>query len=222
MKTRKQGSASWVGFFERGLFAPLLLSIQPVLHLFSINVAELSFSEILRPLLLSLLFGLMVLGVAFLFFRDWRRASLVASLFLVLFFLFGDAADWISESFVLGPARSNLLTLTLVTVVMMIWTWIVQKQIRDVASVNLYFNLLAILFFLNTGVRMGSYLLENGLSFASKQPAQAAVAEPTESRPDVYYIVLDGYGRQDILQTLYEFDNSSFLNDLSARGFYVA
>ena len=222
MKTRKHGSAGWISFFERGVFAPLLLSIQPVLHLFSINVAELSFSEILRPLLVSLLFGLIVFGVTFLFFRDWRRASLVASLFLVLFFLFGDAAVWISESFALGPARSNLLTLALVTVVMLIWSWIVQKQIRDVASVNLYFNLLAILFFLNTGVRMGSYLLENGLSLAPKQPAQAVVAEPTEGRPDVYYIVLDGYGRQDILQTLYEFDNSGFLNDLSARGFYVA
>src|SRR5688572_31865313 len=28
--------------------------------------------------------------------------------------------------------------------------------------------------------------------------------------------------RQDVLHELYEFDNSSFLNDLSARGFYVA
>lgn len=222
IKTRKQGSTGWTSFFARGLFAPLLLSIQPVLHLFSINVAELSFSEILRPLLVSLLFGLMVLGVGVLFFRDWRRASLVASLFLVLFFLFGDVAAWISEVFKLGPARTNLVTLALVIVLMMIWTWFVQKRIRDVASVNLYFNLLAILFFLNTGFRMSSYLLENGLSLAPKQPVQEVALEPAENQPDVYYIILDGYGRQDILQEFYEFDNSSFLNDLSARGFYVA
>ena len=169
MKTRRQGSAGWIGFFERGLFAPLLLSIQPVLHLFSINVAEMNFSETLRPLLVSLLFGLMVLGVAFLFFRDWRKASLVTSLFLILFFLFGDVAVWISNVFGLGPARTNLVTLAVVIVVMMIWIWFVQKRIRDVTSVNLYFNLLAILFFLNTGVRMSSYLLENGLSLTQEK-----------------------------------------------------
>jgi len=222
MKTRKQGKAGWIRFFERGLFAPLLLSIQPVLHLFSINVAELSISEIIRPLLVSLLFGLITFGMAFLFIRDWRKASLVASLFLILFFLFGDMAAWIFNRFGLGPARTNLATLAIVTIVMAIWIWLVQKRIKDVATVNLYFNLLAIVFFLNTGVRMSSYLLENGLSFAPKQSLLAVAVEPAESQPDIYYIILDGYGRQDILQKLYEFDNDSFLNDLSARGFYVA
>jgi hypothetical protein len=48
------------------------------------------------------------------------------------------------------------------------------------------------------------------------------VIESAEPLPDIYYIILDGYGRQDILQTLYEFDNWSFLNELAARGFYVA
>ncbi|HET6596359.1 MAG TPA: sulfatase-like hydrolase/transferase [Anaerolineales bacterium] len=219
---RAQVKAGWTGFFERAWFAPVLLSIQPVLHLFSINIAELSFSEILRPLLIALLLGLMVLGMTFLFFRDWRRASLVASLFLVLFFLFGDIAAWISGVFLLGPARSNLETLAFVTVVMAIWIWLVQKQIRDVASVNRYFNLLAVLFLLNTGVGMGNYLFENGLSCAAQQSVQAVAVEPVDNQPDIYYIILDGYGRQDILQELYEFDNSSFLSELSTRGFYVA
>jgi hypothetical protein len=221
-KMRAQVKAGWTGFFERAWFAPVLLSIQPVLHLFSINIAELSFSEILRPLLIALLLGLMVLGMTFLFFRDWRRASLVASLFLVLFFLFGDIAAWISGVFLLGPARSNLETLAFVTVVMAIWIWLVQKQIRDVASVNRYFNLLAVLFLLNTGVGMGNYLFENGLSCAAQQSVQAVAVEPVDNQPDIYYIILDGYGRQDILQELYEFDNSSFLSELSTRGFYVA
>ena len=210
------------GFFERGLFAPVLLSIQPVFHLFSINVAELTFSEILRPLTVSLLFGLMVLGLAFLFLHNWRRASLVASLFVVLFFLFGDVAVRISKVFGLGPARANFVTLVFVTLIMMIWIWLVQKRIRNVASVNLYFNLLAVLFFLHSGVRMGSYLLENGLSLTSKPSLQAAVVESAGSQPDIYYIILDGYGRQDILRELYKLDNSSFLNGLSAKGFYIA
>src|SRR5690349_1991556 len=85
-------------FFERGLFAPLLLSVQPVLQLFFINVAELSFSDIIRSLFAGLLLGAIVLGVLYLFMRDWLKSSLVASLFMFLFFLFGDVADWIVKT----------------------------------------------------------------------------------------------------------------------------
>jgi hypothetical protein len=211
-----------IGFFERGLFAPILLSIQPVLYLFSINLAELNFSEIVRSILASLFLGFLILGLAYLLLRDWRRASLVASPFIFLFFLFGDMAAWIASAFALGPARADLVILTLVFLLMGGWVWLLQKRLKDLASVNVYFNLLAVLFFMSASIRLTNYLLENGVARSSKEPVQVAVIESAESRPDIYYIILDAYGRQDILQTFYELDNSSFLNDLSARGFYVA
>ena len=221
-KVQKQVVPGVISFFERGWFAPFLLSIQPILQLFSINVAELSFSEILRSLLVSFLFGAVLLGIAYLFLRDWRRASLVVSLFLFFFFLFGDIAVWLSKTFALGSAWANLLTLAFVAIISVVWLWLVRTRIKDIASVNLYFNLLAVLLFINAGIRMSSYLLENGLSFPSQQSVQSAVVESTEPRPDIYYIILDAYGRQDILQALYDFDNTRFLNELAARGFYVA
>ena len=39
------------------------------------------------------------------------------------------------------------------------------------------------------------------------------------NRPDIYYIILDAYGRHDALG---EFDNSDFLRELERRGFYIA
>ena len=40
--------------------------------------------------------------------------------------------------------------------------------------------------------------------------------------PDIYHIVLDGYGRSDVLQRLYGTDNSDFLENLRRRDFFVA
>jgi hypothetical protein len=40
--------------------------------------------------------------------------------------------------------------------------------------------------------------------------------------PDIYYIILDGYGREDILKDLYEFDNSEFIHFLEDEGFFIA
>ncbi len=221
-KVHKRWIPGLVGFFERGLFAPVLLSIQPVLHLFSINLTELNFSEVIRSLLASLFFGLLILGLAYLLLHDWRRASLAASPFIFLFFLFGDMAAWSASAFGLGPARADLVILIVVFLLLGGWVWLLQKRFKDLASLNLYFNLLAVLFFISAGIRLTNYLLENGLSVPSKAPAQTAVIDSAGSRPDIYYIILDAYGRQDILQAFYGFDNSSFLNDLSARGFYVA
>jgi hypothetical protein len=221
-KAQKRFMSGVLRFFERGWFAPFLLSIQPVLHLFSLNVAELNFVEILRSLAVSFLWGAIVFGTACFLMRDARKASLVASLFLFVFFLFGDVAAWMSRDFGLGPARANLFTLALVTAIMLFWIWLVRNRIQGISTVNLYFNLLAVLFFLNSGFQVSMYLFENGLSFTQRPSVQAAVIKSTESRPDIYYIILDGYARRDILDVFYEFDNANFLNQLSARGFYVA
>jgi hypothetical protein len=43
-----------------------------------------------------------------------------------------------------------------------------------------------------------------------------------ENPPDVYYFILDSYTRADLLEQAYGYDNSSFLEGLRDRGFYVA
>ena len=67
-----------IQFFERGLFAPFLLSIQPVLQLFLINISELDFSEILRSIFAALLLASIIFAALYLVMRDWIKSSLVA------------------------------------------------------------------------------------------------------------------------------------------------
>lgn len=50
----------------------------------------------------------------------------------------------------------------------------------------------------------------------------APTATPPARQPDIYYIILDGYARSDVLQELYGIDNSGFIQGLVDRGFYVA
>jgi hypothetical protein len=52
--------------------------------------------------------------------------------------------------------------------------------------------------------------------------SQPAMAGETADGPDIYFIVLDGYGRADVLEKLYGFDNDEFLDALRARGFSIA
>jgi len=61
---------------------------------------------------------------------------------------------------------------------------------------------------------------------ATREPSISPVA-PSPFRlgrtlPDVYYVILDGYARADVLSEIYGFDNEPFLAELERRGFYVA
>lgn len=49
-----------------------------------------------------------------------------------------------------------------------------------------------------------------------------AAARADGEVPDIYYIVLDGYGRADLLDSMYDYDNSPFTGALAQRGFIVA
>lgn len=53
----------------------------------------------------------------------------------------------------------------------------------------------------------------------SKNPV--VLSQSANAKPDIYYIVLDGYGRTDVLQELYGYNNSKFVNYLKHRGFTV-
>ncbi|MEI6477651.1 MAG: sulfatase-like hydrolase/transferase [bacterium] len=48
---------------------------------------------------------------------------------------------------------------------------------------------------------------------------QAALSTGTE-KPDIYYIVLDRYASQDVLQQQFGFDNSAFIKFLTDNGYY--
>lgn len=52
--------------------------------------------------------------------------------------------------------------------------------------------------------------------------AETSMREVSQSElPDIYYIIFDGYLRADILNELYGYDNSSFIEALEERGFYI-
>jgi hypothetical protein len=62
----------------------------------------------------------------------------------------------------------------------------------------------------------------NASQTASSSSLQEGLTLTPQKMPDIYYIILDSYGRADRLKELYGYDNSEFLNSLEKQGFYVA
>jgi hypothetical protein len=64
------------------------------------------------------------------------------------------------------------------------------------------------------------YQIRRAMANSFEQTVYAEL--PLGYAPDIYYIILDAYGRADTLQSLFDYDNSEFLDFLEAKGFYVA
>lgn len=56
----------------------------------------------------------------------------------------------------------------------------------------------------------------------STERFDAVSAEAWQSRPDIYYLILDGLGRADVLEEIYEIDLTEFIDGLGHEGFVVA
>jgi hypothetical protein len=54
------------------------------------------------------------------------------------------------------------------------------------------------------------------------RPVAPALDPKSDRLPDVYFLILDAYGRSDVLKDLYDFDNEPFLQRLEQKGFVVA
>jgi hypothetical protein len=104
-------------------------------------------------------------------------------------------------------------------------TWLIFRKIREAKEITLIVNLVSLILVLFQIGRIASYQIRKR---SSQQQAQAAISDTLlipkdpENLPDVYLIILDMYGREDALDTQYNYDNSEFISQLEEIGFYVA
>jgi hypothetical protein len=113
-------------------------------------------------------------------------------------------------------------------VVILLWLLIstLRKRTVRLAQVTILLNtisiILAFLFLFRIFPLIGKIPLGNYqrlYSYSNTDPIAQITYDG--SKPDIYYIVLDGYTRSDILRDLYQYDNSEFLDELDARGFII-
>jgi hypothetical protein len=212
----------------------LLLALFPALFLYVHNLELYSPRVLPLPLIASLL-GAAVLAVAFrLLLRDWTRAWVLASITLVLFFSYGHLYTLLAKikidlGFVaLGPNRVLFLVFGLGWLAVLYAVRRAKAPPRELAPVlNTVAIALVAFSLLNLGMRS---LAGRGGEAREATPLDAELARaprvpPAATTlgvlPDVYYIILDGYARDDVLRETYGLDNAPLLEDLRAHGFFV-
>ncbi|HSJ90256.1 MAG TPA: hypothetical protein VK909_23800 [Anaerolineales bacterium] len=199
-----------------------------LLNRIAVSARQISPLESIRPL--SVLFALLGVLVFIIhkFVREWHRTNYLTALILGAFFLYQTLYQWIKQ---VSIERSNTAGLLLIPFVIGICMLLAGRKwwnlVHEPAQITYYLSLVAVIFLTMQVVQFGFKF--QGIWMSGSTSHTSAIAPLVEevnlhpaTRPDIYVIVLDGYGRQDVLQDIYHYDNSEFIGQLEKRGFYVA
>jgi hypothetical protein len=210
--------------FETMPLAPFLLVNQFIIQLVSINIDQILAEEIYLSLLVSNVFALIVYVFSRLIFRSWSKANAFSAMVIISFFSFGELAALIAFLRKINVRQANLEAILICALLIGLWGLLILK-INQTHHVNVIFNLLSIVFMAQAVFHLSDNGFQITAFFNSQNVSPVASIDTSDidvERPDIYYIILDGYGRQDILKEVYSVDNSDFLSTLRSKGFYIA
>jgi hypothetical protein len=205
-------------------FHPLLFAAYFVLSLVGLNISQLYLSDSLRSLVIALFISTLLWILLGAIFKSARRGAIAASLLLFSFFVYGHVYHFLEGSFpALGRHRLLLpIWLALTT----LGFWLISKRLKNPVTLTKTLNLMALVALIFPAYQVLSWeTLQAEKAPTPLQESQLASEtklDTAQPAPDVYLIIVDMYGRQDLLQEIYGFDNSPFLDDLRQMGFEIA
>lgn len=214
-RTRHLVSAPWY---------PWLAAAIPVLHFAASNPHYFTARDAAIPLGAVLVVVTVCMVALRLWLGDWRRPAALNATVAAIFFGYGHVEQALDDR-VAEPLLFPGAVLALVIVIAGI-----NRAPAPSAHLTQFFNLAAtVLLILQASTLAGHFtssLVRSSVTDSRTVDDLTSHLFPTgmpsvvsDQRPDIYYIILDSYERNDALG---DFDNADFLNELASRGFYVA
>jgi hypothetical protein len=206
------------------IFYPFLVAILPILIIYSINLGEVQFSDVWRSILFVTGLTVVFSSVLWLFFRNWHKVNVLTACIMISALSYGHLYDFLKEYEGLAMFARHRFLLLLYLLLLLGIGWVVWKRIQIVEPLNVFFSWFSVFMLISPAYAIGSYYLLPYSQTSSSYPESqvATTVSQNEQQPDIYYIILDAYGRQDTLQRYYTIDNSEFIDELGRLGFYVA
>ena len=219
--------ATWVA----ALLLPILTALYLPAYLLHLNVADVSPTEAGRAVGILALISIALTLALLALMRSVSKALLVATLALALLLAYGQVYNLIEGAAILGVTVGRhrfLLPLTLGLILgLALWVWLRRPpgmQPLALASIAMaclvLWNVFPVVLFNVSALRSITDAAPDNT--VASQPSEPSGAEDRSTLPDIYYIILDGHGREDILSSTYGYDGRPVREALETMGFFVA
>ena len=218
---------------------PYLFAIFPILFLYGHNIDQTSPYIAMLTILLTLFITFIFFTLLTFFLKDSIKCAFIVSFVLITFFSYGHIHSLLLNTtvkFLTYRANFNRLNwdvrLDILThIYLLAWILIISKiSLRNIIKrnyknsfhVSKILNTISVILLVMPLFKIGIYLLKAEPYILNTASEKSTEVQKSAYDPDIYYIILDGYARSDVLEKHYGFNNSKFINFLTKRGFYIA
>ncbi len=194
----------------------------PVLTLLAHNINQVRYTAGIRPGILAILLAGLFWLLFRLIYRNWHKAAFTVAAMSMLFYSYGQVSDVLNGKIPhlwlwLGGVWIILATLVLI--------WAIRPR-ANFAPAALVLNVISLGLCIYAIYQVVMETPPPPTTFirpaAPNAPIQDLQVPAGETLPDIYYVILDSYGRSDLLKQNLAYDNSAFISGLQDLGFYVA
>jgi hypothetical protein len=200
-----------------------LLPVFFVLHNYNQYYGLVSFPVAIKVFVQIFIGFLFFFFLLLLFVRNLNKSLQITTLIGIIMLFFGVIQDFFRVDLHLQLISRYFVLLPLIFIVTIILIRLILKK-KDFKKSNLYQNAVLIVFIIFEVVMLFDF---NRVFFLPKNLLTKNTSIRTDSlpipasKPDVYYLVFDSYPGTKFLQEYMDYDNTSFNDSLSKKGFYV-
>lgn len=207
---------------------PFLLGLFPVFYIYS-QRKETIFETILVPTGIVFLMILALWLLLIPLIKDREKRTLCLSLFVLFFFSFGYAYTTFKEYLPRAVEEGYFFFFFIWLILLVSALFVILKMNKGKTSLAHFFTFMAgglILFLLLDIFPIRCWFGSPGFQPVKKNKDLLQIQEksliPGMRWPNIYYLIIDGYGRSDILKDFYNLNNQEFIDFLKQKGFFVA
>src|SRR5436190_10920099 len=198
-----------------------------LLHDVNENFGLIPFNLFIKYLSLYLVVCLILLAISFYLFKERTKAFIYATLVLCMFFSFGAGQDKLKSMSLPAWVSSYAVVLSGNILLFFMTGYFLKRPNRDFSRFNQY---LQVFFALITCMELilwcnysiNHYELKNEFGDSSKKLSKQYQPCDACSKPDIYFIVFDGYSSSKCLKRNFGFYNIAFDSFLEKEGFFVS
>ena len=207
---------------------PFLFAVYAVLGVYATNANEIPVSQIIRPIVIILIFTGLIFTVIFRLVKNPDRAGFITTLILLWFFYFGHIFFFVPFFPILKGIPAKLIVTALAWGGLLFafgsnkfWHLLSNPHLIT-TTLNIVAAIVVVLPLVSTAYVAIETQKQQKVISAEQSSYPIPELTSSEINPDIYYIILDGYGRNDVLSEYYGYENSLFTNRLKEKGFFIA
>ncbi len=211
----------------RRAFHPFLFAAFPVLSLFSTNADRVVISELGLPLVLTVGGAALLWLALWPVFRHPGQRAIAVTAAVAAIYAYGPLVDALRRVFGTRIVEGvpALAVVVLVAGIAGAGALIALRRWHgEWSRATIFLNRTSLIAVAIPVLAIAWTLVPHAMRARQIEPnaLRGTGAHDSANLPNIYYIILDAYARDDVLKDLYGYDNTPFLGELERRGFYVA